>query len=94
MLIFDMFTSVMACYAVKCMEPVNRSGTALVFDKPELRHKVLEMLSKCAELGCVDVQADVGQNAFRMQERVVRQSLELRGESSHGTRVSAPSGRR
>ena len=32
-LIFDMFTSVMTCYAVKCMEPVNRSGTALVFDE-------------------------------------------------------------
>ena len=37
------------------------------------------MLSKCAELGCGDVQADVGQNVFRMQQRVVRRSLETYG---------------
>ena len=77
MLIVDMFTSVMTCYAVKCMEPVNRSGTALIFDKPELRHKVLEMLSKCAELGCVASKLMLARMHFECKNAVVRQLLLL-----------------
>ena len=75
MLIVDIFTSVMACYAVKCMEPVNRSGTALVFDNLELRHKVLEMLSKCAELGCVTAKLMMARMHFECKNDVVRQLL-------------------
>jgi hypothetical protein len=75
MLIVDMFTSVMACYAVKCMEPVNRSGTALFFDNLELRHKVLEMLSKCAELGCVTAKLMMARMHFECKNDVVRQLL-------------------
>ena len=79
MLIVDMFTSVMACYAVKCMEPVNRSGTALVFDNLELRHKVFEMLSKCAELGCVAAKLMLARMHFECKNDAVRQSLETSG---------------
>ena len=79
MLIVDMFTSVMTCYAVKCMEPVNRSGTALVFDNLELRHKVLEMLSKCAELGCGDVNLILARMYFECNNKALRRSLETYG---------------
>ena len=75
MLIVDMFTSVMACFAVKCMEPVNRRGTALFFDNLELRHKVLEMLSKCAELGCDGAKLMLARMHFECNNAVVRQSL-------------------
>ena len=75
MLIVDMFTSVMACYAVKCMEPVNRSGTALFFHNLELRHKVLEMLSKCAELGCVASKLMLARMCFECKNAVKRQLL-------------------
>ena len=77
MLIVDMFTSVMACYAVKCMEPVNRSGTALFFDSLELKHKVLEMLSKCAELGCDGAKLMLARMCFECKNAVKRQIVLL-----------------
>ena len=79
-LIFDMFTSVMTCYAVKWMEKPNRERTRWAFDEePETRHKICEMLSKCAELGCGDVKLILARMHFECNHKALRRSLETCG---------------
>ena len=79
-LIFDMFTSVMTCYAVKWMEKPNRERTGWAFDEePETRHKICEMLSKCAELGCGDVNLILARMYFECNNKALRRSLETCG---------------
>ena len=45
------------------------SGTAMGLDNLSLRHKLLEMLSKCAELGCVFAKLMLARMHFECKQR-------------------------
>ena len=71
-LIIDLFTSVMGSYAVKWM---GKFGGDVASGCPDALLPLLELLSKCAELGVVFAKLTLARMHFECKHDAVRQSL-------------------
>ena len=74
-LILDIFAGVMSSYAIRCLS-LFRDNLDCVF-RIDTEHNVFEMLSKCAELGCVASKLMLARMHFECKNAVVRQLLLL-----------------
>ena len=71
-LIIDLFTSVMASYAVKWM---GKFGGDVASGCPDALLPLLELLNECAELGVVFAKLTLARMHFECKHEAVRQSL-------------------